>query len=81
LKNRAPQIEAAYVGTKWAGGAWMRALRKLSGAASTDPMKFDTSHRGKASRATKIPLDYLTPQRWVHPSEEEDRGKLRFRAR
>jgi hypothetical protein len=55
IRNGAPAIDRIFVNTKWAGGAWKRALRKIEGVTAATPLWF----RSGASRATRIPLDML----------------------
>jgi hypothetical protein len=71
IKNNATRMNAVYAATNWKRG-WNRVLRKLRGADKTEPMKFDTSARGKAHRATRIPLDYIPSQAGKVPRIEDE---------
>jgi hypothetical protein len=57
IRNRSPAIDRAYKDTRWANGAWKRALGQLPGAVSPrDPMHFHTS--GK-HRCVGLPLELI----------------------
>lgn len=58
IRNGSPSVERAFKDSKWQGGAWQRALRKLEGAFSPPhPVQFSGS--GKKSRSIGIPLNYI----------------------
>jgi Bifunctional DNA primase/polymerase, N-terminal/Primase C terminal 2 (PriCT-2) len=58
IRNRSPNIEAAFRTTVWAEGGWQRALRGLEGATNPEnPVRF--SERDK-SRGVGIPLSYFS---------------------
>ncbi|UZF90884.1 bifunctional DNA primase/polymerase [Bosea sp. NBC_00550] len=58
IRNNSPAIEKIFKDTRWADGAWQRALRKLPGAFSLkDPVQFRSS--GVKSRVIGIPMSYV----------------------
>jgi hypothetical protein len=58
IRNRSPAVETIFRDTKWARGAWERALRKIDGYfAPQNPIHFAAS-KGK-HRAIGLPLDLL----------------------
>jgi hypothetical protein len=77
IRNGAVQANEAYARTRWSDGGWMKALRKLPGAGPVErPVKFDTSHKGKTHRATKIPLDYIPAA--IGSASNESRAAARW---
>jgi hypothetical protein len=53
IRNGSPQVEKLFEGTRWDGGAWRRALRKVEGVViPRDPVHFPA---GK-SRCLVLPL-------------------------
>ena len=51
IRHGSPAIERAFANTRWAGGAWQKALRKLPGYfAPKNPVQFPAS--GTKARAT-----------------------------
>jgi hypothetical protein len=58
IRNGSPAVEAAFRDTKWARGAWERALRKIDGyLASKNPIHFAATKN--KSRAIGLPIDLL----------------------
>ncbi|MBN8940636.1 MAG: bifunctional DNA primase/polymerase [Rhizobiales bacterium] len=58
IRNGSAAIERVFQGTVWAGRAWQRALRKLSGSfLPPNPIQFSGS--GMKARCVGIPLSYL----------------------
>lgn len=58
IRNGSPQVEKLFEGTRWDGGAWRRALRKVEGVViPRDPVHFPA---GK-SRCLVLPLE-LVPE-------------------
>jgi hypothetical protein len=51
VANQSPMLERVYAGTRWAGGAWRTALRRLPGARAEDPHFID----GVKVRCTFVP--------------------------
>ena len=58
IRNGSPAVEAAFRDTKWARGAWERALRKIDGYfAPKNPIHFVATKN--KSRAIGLPIDLL----------------------
>jgi hypothetical protein len=66
LKNKAPAIEKAFTGSRWAGGGWERGLRKLAGVEAGGQIKFGRDN----ARSTRIPLEYVPPA--IDPMKLDD---------
>ncbi|MDU0343030.1 bifunctional DNA primase/polymerase [Bosea rubneri] len=61
IRHGSPAIDKLFRGTRWADGAWQRALRKLDGAfVPQNPVQF-RSAKAKA-RGIGIPVQYLPEQ-------------------